>query len=243
MLGRRAVQLARQGRASVLRRPHCRCQQHGRPSTTAAAQEEEEAFIFTADNFANPELPHGLAVVDVPLLPATDENLEGFGFVLHSEDQCTVEKGTFEITPWPTTGWRSLDPETGDEAGTTEGDFVVRWEGDHFVGENLAIATSANTYLDGLGAPPELASATEPVGDGGSVYLWMSDYHPDGGQLFWPRQPIPFFACLGPAAKGDDITPADMRAFYVPAGKGVYVSLQPRLSLCSPPSPLPDSLC
>ena len=138
---------------------------------------------------------------------------------------------------------RSLDPETGDEAGTTEGDFVVRWEGDHFVGENLAIATSANTYLDGLGAPPELASATEPVGDGGSVYLWMSDYHPDGGQLFWPRQPIPFFACLGPAAKGDDITPADMRAFYVPAGKGVYVSLQPRLSLCSPPSPLPDSLC
>jgi ureidoglycolate hydrolase len=28
--------------------------------------------------------------------------------------------------------------------------------------------------------------------------------------------------CLGPAACGDDVTPADMRAFYVPAGKGVY---------------------
>ena len=33
---------------------------------------------------------------------------------------------------------------------------------------------------------------------------------------------IPFVVCLGPAACGDDITPADMRAFSVPAGKGVY---------------------
>ncbi|CAJ1462235.1 unnamed protein product [Effrenium voratum] len=57
----------------------------------------------------------------------------------------------------------------------------------------------------------------------GSIYLWMSDYHPDGGQLFWPRQPIPFTVCLGPAAKGDDIKPEDMRAFHVPAGKGVYI--------------------
>ena len=56
-----------------------------------------------------------------------------------------------------------------------------------------------------------------------SIYLWMSDYHPDGGQLFFPRSPIPFVVCLGPAAVGDDVTPSDMRAFYVPTGKGIYL--------------------
>lgn len=45
-------------------------------------------------------------------------------------------------------GWRQLDPETGDEAGTTEGDFEVHWSGDYFHGKNLAIASASNTYLD-----------------------------------------------------------------------------------------------
>ena len=61
--------------------------------------------------------------------------------------------------------------------------------------------------------------------DSDSIYLWMSDYHPDGGQLFYPLTdpPIPFVVCLGPATCGDDVTPSDMRAFYVEAGRGVYI--------------------
>ena len=52
------------------------------------------------------------------------------------------------------------------------------------------------------------------------VYLWMSDYHPDGGQLFWPVDPIcPFVVCLGKNTHGDDVKPVDMQAFLVPAGK------------------------
>ena len=56
------------------------------------------------------------------------------------------------------------------------------------------------------------------------VYLWMSDYHPDGGQLFWQdeQKPVPFVVCLGKNTCGDDVTPQDMRAFLVPAGSGVY---------------------
>jgi ureidoglycolate lyase len=50
----------------------------------------------------------------------------------------------------------------------------------------------------------------------------MSDYHPDGAQLFWPLKPIPFVVCLGQNTCGDDVKPSDMRAFSVPAGKGVY---------------------
>ena len=44
---------------------------------------------------------------------------------------------------------------------------------------------------------------------GNCVYLWMSDYHPDGGQLFFPQtmteSSYPMFACLGKSSYGDDI--------------------------------------
>lgn len=194
--------------------------------------------------------------MDVKAEIATDESLQGFGKILHSPDDITVEKGNFEIVPWPHTGWRKLDPNTGDEAGTTEGEFrgafhlhqefrelfssyfccfkgikihfsnsqTVWWEGDYFRGKNLAIATTNNTYLDGLGARPEEASPYEEscVSRGNCIFLWMSDFHPDGGQLFWNLDGNPFTVCLGPNTVGDDVTPGDMRAFHVPAGKGVY---------------------
>ena len=99
----------------------------------------------------------------------------------------------------------------------------MHWKGDFFYGKNLAVATTNNTYLDGLGAKPEQATHDEPgIGGDKFIHLWMSDYHPDGAQLFWPLKPIPFVVCLGPNTKGDDIQPKDMRAFLVPAGKGVY---------------------
>merc|ERR1719402_2037591 len=107
------------------------------------------------------------------------------GRILHSKDECSVEKGNFEIKPWPVQGWRRLDPGTGDEAGTTEGGFHLWWEGDLYRGRNTAVATSNNTYLAAFGVHPDAASMEETTGSGSEVYLWMSDYHPDGGQLFW----------------------------------------------------------
>jgi len=50
----------------------------------------------------------------------------------------------------------------------------------------------------------------------------MSDYHPDGAQLFFPSRPIPFVVNLGLSKYGDDVRPENMRAFLIPAGKGVY---------------------
>ena len=153
-------------------------------------------------------------------------NAKGYGRLMSAADEFTVEKKNFEIVPWPTQGWRSLDPHTGDEAGTTEGPFELHWEGDYFFGHNLAIATSNNYYLDGLGAVPERASRTEPAADGAYIYLWMSDYHPDGAQLFFPldEPAVPFTVCLGLNSHGDDVRPEDMRAFRVPAGKGIYLA-------------------
>ena len=84
-------------------------------------------------------------------------------------------------------------------------------------------ATENNFYLDGLGAMPENASRDAATTDGSHIYLWMSDYHPDGAQLFWPLEPTPFTVCLGLRGYGDDIRPAHMVAFRVPEGKGVYL--------------------
>jgi len=191
-------------------------------ATSNSSQVNPPTFVFSPENFRRPDLPKGLKVLDIDPQVASDSTLAGLGRLVHNPEDFTVAGKTFEITPWPQPGWRPLDPGTGDEAGTTEGDFEVQWQGDFFYGKNLAIATKNNEYLDGLGAVPELAK-TDKDADASFIHLWMSDYHPDGGQLFWPRKPIPFAVCLGPASCGDDVTPKDMRAFHVPAGKGIYI--------------------
>jgi len=174
-------------------------------------------------------------VVDVPLELATDQSLKGYGRIIHSKDEISVSNGNFEIKPWPVQGWRKLDPGTGDEAGTTEGEFELWWDGDNYRSQNKAVITTNNTYLGGFGVHPDQLSGTstdsikEEAGPTKEIYLWMSDYHPDGGQLFWPctsrsiiQRDMPFVVCLGKNTYGDDIRPEYMRAFLVPAGKGVY---------------------
>lgn len=140
----------------------------------------QAAFTFTPQNFRAPELPAGLRTIDVPTVEATDAALEGYGHLISGPDEFIVEKNNFEIVQWPQPGWRQLDPFTGDEAGTTEGEFVVKWSGDFFFGHNLAVSTVNNFYLDGLGALPEHAAREEPAhSDGDHILLWMSDYHPE----------------------------------------------------------------
>ena len=179
-------------------------------------------FIFSPENFRKPQLPSGLKVIDIPLERATDKGLKGFGYLVRNRDEFQVEKGNFEIIKWPQVGWRPLDQHTGDEAGTTEGHFDVDWKGDFYYGKNLAVSTPNNYYLDGLGALPEHAT-DYTLGQQKYIYLWMSDYHPDGAQLFWPERPIPFVVTLGLNTKGDNIVPIDMRSFLIPAGLGVYI--------------------
>lgn len=82
----------------------------------------------------------------------------------------------------------------GDEAGTTEGNFNVQWKGDFYYAKNLAVKTTNNSYLDGLGAMPENAVHHEKSSDGDEmpdndaadehIYLWMSDYHPGEKDLY-----------------------------------------------------------
>ena len=89
---------------------------------------EGDKFIFTSDNFRSPNLSTVGNIVELPIVNVKDnKDLEGYGYLVEDVTKFTVESGNFEIVKWPTLGWRKLDPETGDEAGTTEGDFEVKW--------------------------------------------------------------------------------------------------------------------
>ena len=163
----------------------------------------EASEEFSAANFRDPKLPHGLQIIDVSLEEATPEALHEVGARLISgPDEISVANKNFDIVKWPVQGWRQLDPQTGDEGGTVEGDFDVYWDGDFYFGENKGIASKNNKYLDGLAVPPEHAKRGLDPASGSSsssIHLWMSDYHPDGGQLFWCERHIPFVVCLGPS--------------------------------------------
>ena len=47
-------------------------------------------------------------------------------------------------------------------------------------------------YMYAGAMPEEATTEGEGNGCGDFVYEWMSDYHPDGGQLFWPHTPMAF---------------------------------------------------
>ena len=89
---------------------------------------KENEFVFTSDNFRSPNLKKVKNIVELPVIDVVDNrDLEGYGYLVDDVNDFTVESGNFEIVKWPTSGWRKLDPDTGDEAGTTEGDFEVTY--------------------------------------------------------------------------------------------------------------------
>jgi ureidoglycolate lyase len=182
---------------------------------------------ISKENYLNRIIPPDVKVKNIPLVKATNESLKDMGYLITSPDDVTVQNGKFDIVPWPTKGWRALDPNTGNEAGTTEGSMDIYWEEDRLYGKNHAIATDSNHYLLGFGnLPTQPASLSksnirEPS-EPSSVFIWYSDYHPDGGQLFFPTNGKPFISNLAPAV-GDDITPDHFTAFYVSEGYGLYI--------------------
>lgn len=163
----------------------------------------------------------GIGRVEIPIVRATPESLDGLGLMFDHPDDIDVE-----IVQWPQPGWRTMDPGTGDEAGTTEGRFEFWWGDNLLRGRNHAVD---DQYIMAADADhPEAfegAEITEPA-DGGSVpeaaLLFHANYHPDGGQLFFPTGGGAFVAPLAPA-KGDDIRLEDFTAYYFDGSKGLYI--------------------
>ena len=140
----------------------------------------------------NPEIPEGLESIDVSLVDGLSPELTDLVTVVHGDHDL------FEIpiVPWPVSGNRPLDPDTGACAGVTEGWFSCNWLEGRLVGQNDAVE---GKYVIGFAADGPSEAPT-------SVDLWHMNYHPDSGQLFYSAERAPFIVPVIPAGEDPDLS-------------------------------------
>lgn len=151
---------------------------------------------------------------EVEWIQATEQSLKDYGHFVDDFDLAQVQ-----IVTWLASGWRSVREGTGNEGGTTEGRFEFFREGGLMCGRNHAVG---GHYITGWFDDPASARASiEPI-DTDHVYVREANYHPDGGQIFFPTSGSPFIALL--AKPGDDIRPSDFKAFYFDGTRGIHIA-------------------
>ncbi len=165
-----------------------------------------------AVDYMNPGIPANLKRVRVPIVRANKESLAGYGYIV--DDPSLVE---IEIVRWPATGWRPVDEDSGNEGGTSEGIFTSCWDGDVLFGKNEAVG---GEYVLGYSEDPDAAErghARKPS----KILMWHANYHPDGGQLFFPIENRPYLVPL--ALPGDDVKPEAFTFFLFEGHEGCYI--------------------
>lgn len=155
----------------------------------------------------------GARVVSAPAVRASASSLAGFG--RPAPDFAATD---VTIVTWPQPGWRPVVPGTGNEGGIVEDvfEFVRRGQVQHAV--NRAVGRS---YVTGWYDDPATAREDVEPRDRTRLFTHEANYHPDGGQVFCPRDGAPFVALL--AKPGDDIRPEDFIAFYFDGTFGVHI--------------------
>jgi len=154
-----------------------------------------------------------LDLVEVPLIEATEESVRGYGRLVDDPDRCEIE-----ISTWPAQDWRPVDVGTGNEAGFVEGIFHGEWKGDVLMGSNEAVK---GHYVLGWSTDPQSASSERQTVPREQVLLWHLNYHPDGGQMFYPMDKKPFVVPV--ALPGDDLSPDKVIAFWCDGSRGLYI--------------------
>jgi ureidoglycolate lyase len=149
---------------------------------------------------------------DTPLVAATAESLAGYGCLVDDPKSFPIE-----IVRWPAQGWRPIDANSGDQGGVAEGLFEFSWRGATLYARNNAVGDS---YLFGWSTWPEEANATATSARERAL-IWRANYHPDGGQLFYPLDGRGFVVPL--ALPGDDVTPQRFVSFYCDGSRGLYL--------------------
>ena len=162
-----------------------------------------------------------IQALEIPLIEATNESLKGYGYLID-----TYENNSIEIVTWPKQGWRKIDKGTGNEGGSTEGSFDTLWNGSTLYGQNNAIQHNSKyeedgKYILGYSDHPENLIKNQNYKSPNEIYIWHVNYHPDGGQLFFPTKPGVFISPL--ALPGDDIKSENFKAFYFDGSKGLYI--------------------
>jgi len=154
-----------------------------------------------------------LDLVEVPLIEATEASVRGYGRLVDDPDNCEIE-----ISTWPAQDWRPVDAGTGNEAGFVEGIFHGEWKGDVLMGSNEAVK---GHYVLGWSTDPQSASSDRQTVPREQVLLWHLNYHPDGGQMFYPMDKKPFVVPV--ALPGDDLSPDKVIAFWCDGSRGLYI--------------------
>lgn len=170
-------------------------------------QQPAPQYLFAASD--KPSLP----LHPVELIVATDAKVQDYGCLVDDPDNFEIE-----IVTWPPQGWREVDAGTGNEGGYVEGIFHAAWKGDVLYGRNEAVK---GHYVLGWSCDPQQASEQQQTVARERVLLWHFNYHPDGGQLFYPLDKQPFVVPL--ALPGDDLTPQKIIAFWCDGSQGLYI--------------------
>ncbi len=76
-------------------------------------------------------------------------------------------------------------------------------------------------YVLGWSGDPQQISEHQQTLPRDKVLLWHLNYHPDGGQLFYPLDGKPFVVPV--ALPGDDLKPSDVIAFWCDGSQGLYI--------------------
>ncbi len=164
-------------------------------------------YLF--DAASKPSLP----LHQVPLIVADRHSVKGYGKLVSDPDKLDIE-----IVRWPAQGWRPIDEDTGDQGGTVEGVFCGEWDGDVLMGANDAVG---GHYVLGWSCDPQCAQRQRASVPRDQILLWHFNYHPDGGQLFYPLEKHPFVV---PAAlPGDDLKPENVVALWCDGSQGLYI--------------------
>lgn len=161
-----------------------------------------------------PSIARGEArVVTAKLVRATPESLKGYGHLV--ED---FTSGKVTIVTWPQPGWRPIVDGTGNEGGVVEDTFEMVRSGQIQHAVNHAVGRS---YVTGWFDDPATAREDAAPRDLARLYTHEANYHPDGGQIFFPRARAAFVALLAKA--GDDVKPEDFVAFHFDGRCGVHI--------------------
>jgi ureidoglycolate lyase len=153
-------------------------------------------------------------VHDTPLIAATAASLAGYGSLVHGDPKSFP----IEIVQWPAQGRRPIDKNSGDQGGIAEGLFEFSWRGETLYARNNAVGDS---YLFGWATFPEEATAKGSGRRRERALIWRANYHPDGGQLFFPLGGKSFLVPL--ALPGDEVTPEKFTSFWCDGSCGLYI--------------------
>lgn len=166
------------------------------------------------DLAAPPSLASGkVGVHKVPIVVGDSLTLAGFG---HKVSDFVA--GDVTIVTWPQPGWRPVVPGTGNEGGVVEDVFEMVRSGEVQHAVNHAVGRS---YITGWYTDPASASEVKVPTNTTRIFTHEANYHPDGGQIFFPRDGAAFVALL--AKPGDDIRPDDFVAFYCDGTFGLHI--------------------